>query len=534
MNTLAGIDLGTTYSALAVLNELGKPEIIPVLNANRIVPSIVGFSSATSAIVGIEAKNLLATDANNVVQFVKRKMGDPSHNFVVFGKKYSPIDISSFILKKLKDECIQNGEIRDVVITVPAHFDEIQRKSTMDAGTIAGLNVLGIVNEPTAAALFYSSITEINGNVVVYDLGGGTFDITVLEINNGEVDIKTSKGDGYLGGVDFDHEIVKFIVDEHKKSNGVNLFPDTLPQRQSGMDKWLDENKETTPLYYKLMAEAEKAKKTLSIRPKADIRIFTEKGNVSVSLTREKFEELISTFIATTEMLLENALEDAKLRPSEIKKVLLVGGSTRIPAIQKSIETIFGFPPEKAVNVDEAVALGAAISAGMKKITHGGKNTVSAAIRQELAKTRLLEVCNKHFGTLAFSYDEILGRKELRNSIILAKNTTIPCSKTESFYTIIDGQKEIKIEVTECEEEEYDKENVKCIGKFTLELPPNTPKQSLVKITYSYDENQRLHCSVQIPGGSVYETDIGYDDNGNLRQSEIKQKAAALNNFIVE
>jgi molecular chaperone DnaK (HSP70) len=176
----------------------------------------------------------------------------------------------------------------------------------------------------------------------------------------------------------------------------------------------------------------------------------------------------------------------------------------------------------------------AAVSAGMKKIMHGGKSKVPAAIRQEISKTRLLEVCNKNFGTLAIFYDETLEKHKLRNTIILEKNTAIPCSKTESFYTIQEGQKQVKVRITECEETEYDEDHVKYIGELMIDLPPNTPRESLVKVSYSYDENQRLHCSVQIPGGAIYETDIGYDGQGNLKQSEIRQKAAALDSFIVE
>jgi molecular chaperone DnaK len=527
MSTLAGIDLGTTYSALAVLNELGKPEIVPDGNANRIVPSVVAFSSENSAVIGAEAKNLLLTDPKNVIQFVKRQMGNPSFRYTAFGKEYSPVDISALILKKLKDECIQNGEIHDVVITVPAHFDEIQRKSTMDAGAIAGLNVLGIVNEPTAAALYYSTQAQTNGNIVVYDLGGGTFDVTILHINGNDVKILTSKGDGHLGGVDFDHEIVKYVASEFQKQNGADLFSNTLFSSRAGTPP----EKEAV-LYFTFMAEAEKAKKSLSIRPKADVRLASEKGNVNVPLAREKFEELISSYIATTEMLVENALEDAKLRPSDIIKVILVGGSTRIPFVAKSIEGIFGFPPEKAVNVDEAVALGAAISAGLRKITDDG--AVPVAIREELSKTTLTEVCNKYFGTNAMFYNEKRGEDVEQNAIILKKDTPIPCAQTESFYTRRDGQEFFSMKVTESDEPWEDIDRVKPIGSFRMPLPPNTPKGALIKVTYEYDSNQRLKCTIQLPGVAVYESEIGYDGEGNLKQSEVRRKAAALNDFTVE
>jgi molecular chaperone DnaK len=528
MSTLAGIDLGTTYSALAVLNELGKPEIVPDGNANRIIPSVVAFSSENSAVIGSGAKNLLLVDPKNVIQFVKRQMGNPSFRYTVFGKEYSPVDISALILKKIKDECIQNGEIHDVVITVPAHFNEIQRKSTMDAGAIAGLNVLGIINEPTAAALYYGTLARTNGNIIVYDLGGGTFDISILNINGSDIKILTSKGDGHLGGVDFDHEIVKYVASEFQKQNGVDLFSSALLSNRAGMPP---ENEAV--LYYKFMAEAEKAKKALSIRPKADIRLVSEKGNVHVPLSREKFEDLISSYVATTEMLVENALEDAKIGASDITKVILVGGSTRIPSVTKSIEGIFGFPPEKAVNVDEAVALGAAISAGMKKMAADGAAAVPVAIRHEISKTQLTEVCNKYFGMLAMTFVKEYQRHEAQNSIILRKNMPVPCEQTEDYYTILDGQDLLNVEVTECDEERYDSD-VPRIGEIPLVLPPNTPENSLVKVTFKYDANQRLQCSIQLPGGAIYESEIGYDDKGNLKQSEVRRKADAINDFIVE
>lgn len=528
-NTLAGIDLGTTYSALAVLNELGKPEIVPDLNANRIIPSVVYFTPDGTISVGVDAKNKLNEDPQNVIQFVKRQMGNPSFKYQVQGQEYTPVDISSFILKKLKDDCIQLGSIKDVVITVPAHFDEVQRKSTMDAGEIAGLNVLGIINEPTAAAIYYSSLAPIQGNVVVYDLGGGTFDVTIIKMNGNNIDVLTSKGDGNLGGVDFDNELVRFINNKAKEQFGENLFnPETLTRQSHEI------NKDEKVMYFKALVEAEKQKKTLSVRQSAKIRLATPAGNLSADITREDFEELISSYIATTEMLIENALEDANLEASEISKVLLVGGSTRIPMISDSLEEIFGFKPEKAVNVDEAVALGAALFAGMKKLASGDSEHVPASVKTEIEKNKLVEVCNKNFGTLAIGFDEVLGRESMQNSVILKKNTEIPCQRTKEFFTVVKDQEKINIRVTESEEEEKDPDHVSIIGSFELKLPPNTPAQSLIQITYGYDSNQRLKCSVQLPGGALHESSICYDDDGNLHHEEMQRKQATLNDFIIE
>ena len=528
MGTIAGIDLGTTYSALAALNAIGKPEIVPDLAGNRIVPSVVAFSGGDSALVGLEAKNKLLSDPANVVQFAKRKMGNPSHRYDIDGSSYSPIEISALILKKLKEECVQLGEIEDVVITVPAHFNEIERKSTMDAGKIAGLNVLGVVNEPTAAAVYYASQSSINGNVVVYDLGGGTFDVTILKMSGDKIDVLASKGHGHLGGVDFDNELTKHAVAKAREELGHELFPDAF------FDQLPGGNTDAELTYFKFMARAELLKKGLSRKDQARGPAVTTYGNVSMSFVRSDFEEMISSFLVTTEMLLENALEDAGLSADKIDKVVLVGGSTRIPKVSQMLESFFGFAPEKSLNPDEAVALGAAILAGKRKIKGAGAASVSAAVRAEVGKTSVLECANKFFGTISFSMNEARGQEMLQNTIIIRRGTKLPCEETGEFSTLREGQKQLRIEVTECEEETLDREHVHKIGEWLLELPANCPRGSPVNITYGYSEDQRLKVSVELPDGKTFEGDLHYDDEGNLDQSEMKQAQAKVGAFIVE
>lgn len=526
MSTLAGIDLGTTYSAVAVLNKLGKPEIVPAVSGDRITASCVAFNSRDSMCVGQEAKNRLSDDPEHVVQFVKRKINEPSYRYNMFGKDYSPIDISAMILRKLKEDCTQEGEIRDVVITVPAAFDEVQRKSTMDAGTIAGLNVLGVVNEPTAAAIYYSSETDVNGNVVVYDLGGGTFDVTILNMHGKDVTVKTSKGDVHLGGVDFDQALVKLANREAERQNGCGFFPEEF------LDSWNDRllNTNERCFFYKLMKQVEQVKKSLSTRPKASLSFVDLNGrNFSMTITREDFETAIQPFIAATELLMENALEDAGMSKRDIKKILLVGGSTRVPAVQKSIEKFFGFPPEKAVNVDEAVALGAAIIAGQRKMEKDGASSVSVLVRTEVGRRKILEVCNKYFGVDCIDGDE----SRLVNSIILKKNTPLPCSKMQTYYLMRDDQRGVESAITESEEDTTDLDLVNKIGKLEIPLPSGMRRGDPVEVTFEYDKNQRLHVTVVGPDGRCFETDVSYSTSGTLSQSEIREKKVETSEFEI-
>lgn len=530
MSVVAGIDLGTTNSALAVLNEIGKPEIIPNADGDRITPSVVAVDPELGTVlVGKEAKERLKSDNRNVVQFAKRNMGDPSYRYLIGGKEFSPVEISSFILKKLKEECIQEGEIRDVVITVPAQFNDIQRRATRDAGKIAGLNVLGVVNEPTAAAIYYSSLETVSGKVAVYDLGGGTFDVTIMEVNGDSIEILSSKGT-HIGGVNFDNSLTEFIA----KKAAQELNQD-LVQQEMNIDSVDSYQEEEGDLFFKFMLQSEKQKKQLSAKPTAQGRMTTPFGNIAESLNieRSQFEELISADLLTTEMLLENALEDAGLNKSEIDKVILVGGSTRIPRVSSLLAEFFGFAPEKAVNPDEAVALGAAIMAGIKQ-ARKGDGAVSAAVMAEVGKRTVLERTSHFFGTVSVGHNVNRGEVMEMNSIIIRGGTKLPCEGEGDFSTIADGQKQIRVRVTQSENEVTDFSQTEEIGSWLVELPPNCPAGAPIKITYSYSEDEILTARIERPDGKVFQGNVQFAADGSNNQSELRQSQAKVDDFIVE
>ncbi|HOM77494.1 MAG TPA: Hsp70 family protein, partial [Anaerohalosphaeraceae bacterium] len=348
MSTIAGIDLGTIFSALARLNGIGRPEIVPNSEGERITPSAVYFDEEEDGAIriGLEAINCRQLNPERAVRWIKRHMGDPAWKKTIDGRDWTPQEISSLILKKLKQDCSVEGEIKDVVISVPAHFDETRRKATMDAGTLAGLNVIGIINEPVAAALYYATTQKVCGRVMVYDLGGGTFDVTILDVDGSSIDIVCSQGDHALGGVDFDKKIIEMFEDAYRKEYRTELI-----QNEQDRAKYED--------------EAEDIKKTLSRRNIVRKLLYGPAGSMRIEITRQQFEEAVEPLMGRIEMLIEVALEEAKCTVKDIHKVLLAGGSTRMPIVQQRLEKKFGFPPEIAVNVDECVALGAAIHAGL-------------------------------------------------------------------------------------------------------------------------------------------------------------------------
>jgi molecular chaperone DnaK len=516
MANIVGIDLGTTFSALAVLNAIGKPEIIPNADGERLTPSAIFFDEENSDMirVGVEAVNSRHLNADRSVRWIKRHMGEANYRKNVDNKGWSPVELSALILKKLKQECsAEQGEINDVVISVPAHFDEARRKATMDAGTMAGLNVIGIVNEPVAAALYYATTREVSGKVLVYDLGGGTFDVSIMDVKGHQMDIVCSQGDHALGGVDFDKEILKMLEQGYKEKFGAELI-------NSDEDRAKYED------------EAEDVKKTLSRRKAAKKMLYGPAGNIKVEITREMFEQAISSLIARTDILVEVALEEAGIEPSGIDKVLLVGGSTRIPLVQEHLEKKFGFAPETAVNVDECVALGAALHAGLTMLREKA-DAIPAGISSGLNDINLTDVCNHSYGTICAPVDKETGRRVVQNRIILKKNTPLPCHDSQMFYTVSKGQKEVEVTITQGED--TDPEYVNKIATHKFELPPDRPAKCPIKVTYSYDVNQRMHCMFQdLESGRVLEVDFALDKKGEMSQSDIKQKTEKLDLLKVE
>jgi len=516
MAKIVGIDLGTTFSALAILNEIGKPEIVPNADGERLTPSAIFFDEENPDIirVGIEATNSRHVNADRSVRWIKRHIGDRDYRRVIDGKEWTPVELSSLILKKLKQDCsAEHGEIRDAVVSVPAHFDELRRKATMDAGAMAGLNVIGIVNEPVAAALYYATTRSVSGKVLVYDLGGGTFDVSIMNINEHQMDIICSQGDHALGGVDFDGQILEILEKSYKEKFGVELV-------NSEEDKAKYED------------EAEDIKKTLSRRKVAKTMLYGSKGSLKVEITREMFEQAISSLTARTDILLDVALEEAKLKPSDIDKVLLVGGSTRIPLVRKHLEKKFGFAPEATVNVDECVALGAALHAGLTMLREQ-PDQVPTGISSGLKDIRLTDVCNHSYGTICAPIDKETGRHVVENRIILNKNTPLPCETTQMFYTMSEGQTEVEVNITQGEDTNV--KYVNRIARHKFKLPPGRKARCPIKVSYSYDVNQRMHCKFEdMESDRVLEVEFCMDQNGEMSQRDVDQKARELEAVKVE
>ena len=515
MSTIAGIDLGTTFSALARLNGIGRPEIVPNSEGERITPSAVYFEEeeAGAIRVGLEAVNCRQLSPERAVRWIKRHMGDQDWEKEIDGRNWTPQEISSLILKKLKQDGSVESKISDVVISVPAHFDEVRRKATMDAGTLAGLNVIGIVNEPVAAALYYATTQTVNGRVLVYDLGGGTFDVTILDIDGQQMDIICSQGDHALGGVDFDKKIVELLEDAYRTEHNAELI-----ETEQDRAKYED--------------EAEDVKKTLSRRNSVRKILYGSAGSARVEITREQYEKAIEPLLARTEILVEVALEEAKSKVSDIQKVLLVGGSTRMPMVRQQLTEKFGFEPEVAVNVDECVALGAAIHAGLTKMQDNPKK-VTAGVASGLKEVQLKDVCNHSYGTICAPVDEETGQHVIRNSIILQKNTPLPCEETQTFYTMAEGQTELQVSITQGEDEDPDFVNK--IATEVFELPANRPANQPIHVQYSYDANQRMHCRfIDEQSGRTLEVEFCAGQGGQMTQTEIEKAAEELDSVKVQ
>lgn len=516
MGTIAGIDLGTTFSALAILNRIGRPEIVPNCEGERITPSAVYFDEDQDATarVGIEALNCRQLNPDRSIRWIKRHMGDSKWRKRIDNKDWSPEEVSSVILKKLKQDAeIEHGTVQNVVISVPAHFDEVRRKATMEAGKLAGLNVIGIINEPVAAALYYATTHNVSGRVMVYDLGGGTFDVTILDVDGQSMKIICSQGDHALGGIDIDRKILELFEKAYEKEHGVPLI--TNDQDRA---KYED--------------DAEDVKKTLSRRNVAKKMLYGSAGSCRFEITREEFEAVVESLIGRTEILIDVSLEEAGCDVTDISQVLLVGGSTRIPMVQQRLEKKFGFAPRTAVNVDECVALGAAIHAGLNLLREQPEQ-VEASIAGGLKEIKLQDVCNHSYGTLCAPIDEETGRHVIRNNIILQKNTPLPCEAMQTFYTMSDGQTELQVTVTQGED--MDPDFINRIVTEVFELPPDRPANRPIKVRYSYDLNQRMHCCfVDEESGRTLEVDFDITQDGRTAAKNIQQKAEELEQFTVK
>jgi molecular chaperone DnaK len=482
-----GIDLGTTYSAVAVLNHAGQPEIVPNTDGERITASAVFIQESGPVIVGNDAISAAGGWPDRVVRWVKREMGDASWRFDLDGQRRSAVDISALVLRKVKQDAEQIiGPISAAVITVPAYFDEIRRKATMDAAKLAGLDVLRIINEPTAAALAYAASGSIRGRVLVYDLGGGTFDVSIVQVGSTtDVSVVASEGDHRLGGYDFDLRLAEHFDAGFRDQFGVSLLDDPVARHEAIM-------------------EAERTKRTLSKLESIVANVGRDGRSLAMNVTRMQFEQMTQDLLVRTEMLIENALDQAGLRPTDIDEVVLVGGSTRLPAVRRLLQERFGRPPRQSVNPDEAVALGASIQAAII-LAERGESDLPAGAAREVAAIELSDVTNHSYGTLALT--DVEGVKLERNDIIIPKNTTIPCSETRIYHTVADGQEHIKCEITQGEDS--DPEFVNILAEELMPLPPGRPAGREIEVRFSYDANGRMSCDFRdVESGRLQHFDL--------------------------
>ena len=497
MAKIAGIDLGTTFSAIAVLNELGQPQIVPTKDGERILPSAVFFDPENQqrALVGTEAKNSRGSNPDRVFTQFKRAMDTPddlypssadrapntieTHN----DQKITPVYLSSLVLKKLADDASHHeGEtIRDVVISVPAYFKETQRNATRRAGEMAGLNVLSLVNEPTAAALHYSSQGNLNGKFMIFDLGGGTFDVTLLSIEGKEVHIITSGGNPKLGGCDFDLCLLKSFEDRYAAEQEGDLYDEGFTRED-------------------LERLCEDTKKRLSKTEKQKEYIRGSSGRVEANIHRDEFSNLIDPFLSQMELTMESILHEAGLGPGDIDQTLLVGGSTRIPAVSALVGRVMGKTPVTAPNVDETVALGAAIRAGLE-MKDADPSKLTPAAQRELGSYDVIDVANSSYGTL------VLSDNELKNDILIPKNSPLPFQVSKTYFTVSDNQTAVECSVTQGEGTHP--RDVDMIHEGSLKLPPGRERGQPIEVTFAYDVSQEMHCSFKdSQTGNVHEVDL--------------------------
>ncbi len=485
MGKVIGIDLGTTNSVVAYME--GKdPVVIENAEGDRITPSVVAFSKTGERLIGKVAKRQAITNPDRTIISIKRHMGT-NHKVKIDDKEYTPQEISAMILSKLKaDAEAKLGEkVTDAVITVPAYFTDAQRQATKDAGTIAGLNVLRIINEPTAAALAYGLDKEEDQKILVFDLGGGTFDVSILELGGGTFQVVATAGNNRLGGDDFDAKIVDYLADKFQREYGVDLRKDKQALQR-------------------LREAAEKAKIELSSVTTTNINLpfitMTADGPVHLdeTLTRAKFEELTADLVEATMGPTRQALKDAGMEPKEIDKVLLVGGSTRIPAVQEAVRRYFGKEPYKGINPDEVVALGAAIQAGV--------------IKGDVKDVLLLDVTPLSLGI------ETLGGVFTK---LIERNTTIPTQKSQIFSTAADGQTQVEIHVLQGEREMA--ADNKTLGRFILDgIPPAPRGVPKIEVTFDIDVNGIVHVSAK-DLGTGKEQKITIQSQTGMSKEEIER-----------
>lgn len=477
-NIVLGIDLGTTYSAMAWINQHGKPEIIHNREGGNITPSVVVFADDTT-IVGQNAKNSALNFPQDTCALVKRQMGSRDWDFLNSqDESFTAEEISALILKKLKEdaELPLDQEVLDAVITVPAYFGDPERTATRQAGEIAGLNVVSIINEPTAAALAYGLTGDHaqsgDQTVMVYDLGGGTFDITIIRISNGSPSVLVTGGDKNLGGFDWDNEIIKFFEDRIQEETGKPVSIEDIK------------------LQHELREKAETIKKTLSNVEKSKAFLFANQKNVQIELTRSRFEELSRPLLDRTWDMMEQTMEDAKLEWNKIDKILLVGGSTRMPAVAAMIENKTGIKPSREQHPDEVVAIGAALQGGILLKKDKTKKEIEKKNVRGLPSVTITDVNPHSMGVVTVDVND---QSKKLNSVIIPHNTPIPTKMSDIFQTVEDNQRSLHVQITEGEGKLADL--VEIIGEGEIAIPPY-PAGAPVEIFFEYNRDGQVTATV--------------------------------------
>jgi molecular chaperone DnaK len=508
---IIGIDLGTTYSAVGIIGPTGKPEIVPNREGDRITPSVVLFQG-DQTLVGTMAKRTAPTAPNDVVQFVKRQMGDRDWCFTTSDDaSYSAEQVSAIILRRLKEdaEAVLGEEIDGVVITVPAFFNDARRKATMDAGQIAGLNVRRIINEPTAAALAFGVGTDAEGTVLVYDLGGGTFDVTIMRISDGTFDVLATDGNRNLGGYDWDGALMLHINEQIKAQGGPDLLEDNLQTAD-------------------LRDKAEAAKRALTTMTTAKVFISAGGKTYNVPVTRAEFEDLTSGLLSETRDITEHVLEAAGLTWAQIGQVLLVGGSTHMPMVHDAITKLSGKEPIRGVNPDEAVALGAAIQAHVVATPAKGLGPGQAPLPGLPGGNPIINDVSAHgLGTIALNSER---NSQRWNFVLIGRNTRIPAKGGDDFVTTVENQSQIEVVITQGDD--TDPDEVETVGESTFQMP-RYPKGSPIRIDISYDIDGMIHAEIFDGVTKRKLGDMHIEREANMTQEEIETATATMRKLEV-